>query len=882
MKRNKNKGRARQNILESYGLLDSPKEKLYDDITSLAASICNAEICLITLVRDTKEFYTSHFGITIDKAPEGTAFFQYMFTNKIQELIVTDTTNDPKFIKDPWVESHPNINFFAGVLLMSPTDTPFGVLSVMDSKPQELKSYQRKALHTLAQQIIQLFELRKTTIRLEKTKVALKSKEELLNSILESIEIGVWKWEKTSDFIQLNTEGAKIIGKSTKGYKQLTREDWNSRIHPHDLEQTLNKLENCFPNKNEAYTISYRIFDQQKDIIWIEETGKVLKWSENLQPVIVQATLFNITEELQNAAKLEITKRNQEALINGTKDLLWSVDTQYNFIIANKAFEQMIKANLGRKLYPGESALQKEFGKENLIKWKSYYDRALRGEQFSIKEKLEDPSNPETAYGLISLSPIYGNSNEPLGVSCFSKDITEEVLLQQVTLKAKEETDKILNTSLDIICTVDRNGHFLTINKACFRIWGYTPQELIGKKYIDFVFPDDKNASLEIEKLVVRGEKIRYFENRYLHKTNYVVPMIWSANWDEDEEIMYCVARDNTEIKIAAEQLANSELRFKALVQEGNEMIGIIDENANYIYVSPTTTKILNIDPDTFVGTNALEYIHPDDQKMIQSKLLEIIDNKKPITVSFRFKNKEGEWLWLETIATNKLDEPHIKGIVLNTRDITERKRVTEQLARSERRFKTLVQEGTELIAIFDQEANFTYVSPTSNRTLNIQPELLVGTNAFEHIHPDDHEEVYAQFLETLQKPQVYIHPFRFKNGNGEWTWLETIATNKTEEPTINGIVVNTRDVTDRVLHLKEIEEQNKVLREISWNQSHVVRAPVARLMGLINLLKEDAIETEEKEKVFNFIISSAEEIDNIIKNNVEQTTRLTDLENLK
>ncbi len=117
-----------------------------------------------------------------------------------------------------------------------------------------------------------------------------------------------------------------------------------------------------------------------------------------------------------------------------------------------------------------------------------------------------------------------------------------------------------MNTSLDIICTVDRNGHFLTINKACFSIWGYYPQELIGKKYIDFVCPEDINASLEIEKQVVRGEKIRFFENRYLHKTHYIVPMIWSANWDEDEEIMYCVARDNTEIKIAAEQsLAKSD-----------------------------------------------------------------------------------------------------------------------------------------------------------------------------------------------------------------------------------------------------------------------------------------------------------------------------------
>jgi len=530
-------------------------------------------------------------------------------------------------------------------------------------------------------------------------------------------------------------------------------EDWKSRIHPQDLEQTLNKLDTCFANKNEVYTLSYRIFDQQKNILWIKETGKVLKWSQNLQPLIVQGTFFNITEEVDRTAELELAKKNQESLINGTKDLLWSVDTQYNFIIANKAFEQMIKANLGRTLYPGESALHKEFNKENLIKWKSYYDRALSGEQFSIREKLEDPSNPETAYGLISLSPIYDNSNELLGVSCFSKDITTEVLLQQDTQRAKEETDKIINASLDIICTVDRNGCFLTISKACYSIWGYSPKELIGKKYTDFICPDDINASLDAEKKVVQGEKLPFFENRYLHKTNYLVPMLWSANWDEDEEIMYCVGRNNAEIKRAAEQLSQSEHRFK-----------------------------------------------------------------------------------------------------------------------------TLVQEGTELIAIFDQEANFTYVSPTSNRTLKMTPEILVGTNAFDHIHPDDHEEVYAQFLETLKKPQVYIRPFRFKNGNGEWTWLETIATNKTDEPTINGIVVNTRDVTDRLLHLKAIKEQNKALREISWNQSHVVRAPVARLLGLITLIKKDGVDVKEKEKIINFIISSAEEIDSIIKKNVEQTTSITDL----
>lgn len=882
MKWNKNNDTTSFDILSSYGSVDTLPEKAYDDIASLAASICNTEISLITLLSDTGEYIKSNYGIGQKQIPLETSFCKHMISQNTEELIVEDITKDSRFKKNYWAVSQPSISFYAGVLLTNASGMPLGTLCVLDSKPKKLTEQQIKVLHTLAQQIIYLFELTITTIRFEKTKAELNSKEELLNSIMESVEIGVWKWEKASNFIQLNTEGAKIIGENKKGPKKLTIEEWESRIHPQDIEKTRNKWNSCVANKNKVFMVSYRIYNKDATISWIKEKGKVLQWNENLEPTIVQGTFCDITEEVKTNTELKKAKKNQEALINNTEDLLWSVDTDYNLIIANKAFEQMIRANLGRKIYSGESVFQKEFGKENYSIWKSYYDRALLGEQFSVKEKLIDLSNPETAYGLISFSPIYDDSNEILGISCFSKDITAEVYLQQVTLKAKEETDKILNTSLDIICTVDKSGYFLTMNKACSSIWGYSPQELIGKKYTDFVCPEDINASLEIEKQVVRGEKIRFFENRYLHKTNYVVPMIWSAIWDDDEQIMYCVARDNTEIKRAAEQLAKSELRFKALVQEGTEMLGIIDKQGTYIYVSPSSSKVLNIDADTFIGTNAFEYIHPDDQKRLQSELVEIVDNKQTVTTTYRFENKEGEWRWLETIATNQLDEPHIRGIVLNTRDITERKTIAEQLVQSERRFKTLVQEGTELIAIFDQEANFTYVSPTSNRTLKMSPELLVGTNAFEHIHPDDHEKVYAQFLETLEKPLVYINPFRFKNGNGEWKWLETIATNKTEEPTINGIVVNTRDVTDRILHLKEIEKQNKVLREISWNQSHVVRAPVAKLMGLIHVIKEGGLESEERKKILNFIIDSAEEIDSVIKKNVEQTTRITAIENQK
>lgn len=748
---------TRLDVLKPYGLLNSLPEKIYDDITQLAAVVCCTEISVIKILSDTKLFFKSRYGLANSETPIETSFCRHIISTHLDELIIENVQNDPRFKEHPFVLSEPHISFYAGVALVNSNGLSLGTLSVMDAKPKKLEAHQKKALHTLAKQIVQLFEYRKICKKNKEIEAELKSKDELLNTIVESTKIGVWEWEKRSDRLQLNKQGAAIAGYSPNELKQLKKEQWDKRIHPDDRWVIKDKVDRCHANKNDIYKVSYRILHKNGSITWIHETGKVTSWTSPNQPHTIQGTISDISQKVQKDAELEKVKNNQEALINSTKDLLWSIDTAYNLIIANKPFKQIIRGVLKRELYEGDSVLSLEFPQETIHKWKSYYDRALNGEQFSTKEILYDPSETSKMYGLVSFNPIYDKNEKISGVSCFSKNITSEVHAQEAILSAKEEMDKIMNTSLDIICTVDKDGFFVTINKACSRIWGYTPRELIGKKYIDFVCPQDIDATLLTEKKVANGEKIAYFENRYIHKNSNLIPMLWSANWDESDGIMYCIARDNTEKKLAEQQLAQSE-----------------------------------------------------------------------------------------------------------------------------RHFKTLVQEGTELIAIFDQEANFTYVSPTSNRTLKMSPDSLVGTNAFDHIHSDDREEVYAQFLETLEKPQVYIRPFRFKNGVGDWTWLETVATNKTDEPSIKGIVVNTRNVTDRILHLKAIKEQNKVLRAISWNQSHVVRAPVARLMGLIHVIKEEGLEREEREKILNFIIDSAEEIDSVIKKNVEQTAKITDIENLK
>jgi diguanylate cyclase (GGDEF)-like protein/PAS domain S-box-containing protein len=110
---------------------------------------------------------------------------------------------------------------------------------------------------------------------------------------------------------------------------------------------------------------------------------------------------------------------------------------------------------------------------------------------------------------------------------------------------------KIMDLLLDAVCVVDMQGRFVFVSAACEQIFGYTPEEMIGRPMIDFVFPEDRAKTLEVAAKVVAGQPLLHFENRYLRKDGQVVHVMWSARWSEAEQMRFAVARDITDRKRA-------------------------------------------------------------------------------------------------------------------------------------------------------------------------------------------------------------------------------------------------------------------------------------------------------------------------------------------
>jgi GAF domain-containing protein len=152
--------RKRLKVLWQYEVLDTVPEEVFDDLTELAARICEAPIALISLVDEKRQWFKSKVGITVSETSRDLSFCAYAITQG-ELFIVPDATKDKRFANNPFVTSDPKIRFYAGAPLITPDGHALGTLCVIDKVPRELRPEQKQALVILARHVVSQLELRR-------------------------------------------------------------------------------------------------------------------------------------------------------------------------------------------------------------------------------------------------------------------------------------------------------------------------------------------------------------------------------------------------------------------------------------------------------------------------------------------------------------------------------------------------------------------------------------------------------------------------------------------------------------------------------------------------------------------------------------------------
>jgi PAS domain S-box-containing protein len=174
-----------------------------------------------------------------------------------------------------------------------------------------------------------------------------------------------------------------------------------------------------------------------------------------------------------------------------------------------------------------------------------------------------------------------------------------------------------------------------------------------------------------------------------------------------------------------------------------------------------------------------------------------------------------------------------IQGRLLTLRDVTERRRTEE-------RYQTLIDRSRDIIAILDRDGTVSYVSPSVESVLGYDTETVLGGSVVSYIHPDDSDDVLDLLGEELPfSGESQRLEFRFRQADGSWRWLEALARDLTDDPLVNGVVVNARDVTDRKRREQQVTVMRRLLRHNLRNDMNVIRGHVDNLLSLANGTEE-------------------------------------------
>ncbi|NOU97975.1 diguanylate cyclase [Paenibacillus sp. LMG 31456] len=366
--------------------------------------------------------------------------------------------------------------------------------------------------------------------------------------------------------------------------------------------------------------------------------------------------------------------------------------------------------------------------------------------------------------------------------------------------------------SITGMAVISKDGRFLKVNPAFSNILAYSDSSLIEKHISSITHPDDELLfAFFIRYLLWREPTLKQLEIRLLHQEKGALPIRVSAfPLNSPDSNQDCVLIQIQELASSMDRHIQEPLSQSAGSLDGTAVgLVVLDASGLFTGINSAAQQLLQKSNNELIGSTFWsqfpEAVHtPLYEKFLSSMTTQLADSFEFFSPSFN------KWFELHTY-------PEPESITVYFRDITVRKRNEDSLRESERMYRMIANNSTDLISRHGADGTFLYASPASTALLGYKPDELIGRNILELVHPDE----YDIFVNWEQKNAVYLNQqlssYRIRRKDGIYIWFETTARSISDSKRHSKeIVAVSRDITTRKQAELELMVSNEMLQKIS------------------------------------------------------------------
>lgn len=375
---------------------------------------------------------------------------------------------------------------------------------------------------------------------------------------------------------------------------------------------------------------------------------------------------------------------------------------------------------------------------------------AYRNSDLEVVKALQELKTEETieqldgSHTYIAVKfPLYDSDGRIYAIGGISTDITERKKLEE-SLKS---ADKFFNMSLDMM--IIASDKFIKINPSVTKTLGYSEQELLSKPFLDFVYPDDIEITMNEVKKLQSGALTINFENRYICKDGSLKWILWSTSPDISTGLLYAVARDVTKQKENEESLKMADMFFNMSFD-----ILTVAKSEHFIKINPALTKTLGYNQNDMNRIKFMDLIHPDDHKTATEVLTKHLEGNPIVNFRTRFLCKDGSYKWLDWNSNIDMKQ----GVFYSVgRDVTElvqlesdREIATNELYQDEEKLRLIVENIGEGIIVANANKKIILANDMANEFFGITEDDKISSNFVNHFEvyfPDQKTVFPAQNL---------------------------------------------------------------------------------------------------------------------------------------